>query len=978
MDLDLADETLASDAETTASGVLPVETVASSALRPLEAGASIDRYVVLHRVGAGAMGVVYAAYDPQLDRRVALKLVQQSVAPSASRAEARRARLLREAQALARLSHPNVVAVHDAGVVDGQVFVAMEFVEGRTLADYVRETEPSWRQTLHALLDAARGLAAAHDKGLVHRDVKPSNIMVGEDGRVRVMDFGLVRPGGGEKTPRPSPPLASTLDEDPGLTRDGAAVGTLAYMPPEQHTGLDVDAHSDQFAWCVSAWQMLYGQLPFAGQDALSIATSIAVDERRPPPSDSPVPAWVRRALDRGLRLDPKQRWPDMKTLVGVLERGERIDRRRSWFAAAGVAIAIGGGLVGWRAWTQRADMRACTQTADAIAEVWPGTEGEARQRLRAAIEAAGTDVARATGERIEGLLDDWTADYATTRRRVCEVELDGAWPQAQVDAAHDCFAEAREAATGVLEELSNADTDVMLHGVGAVSGLPRTTKCAEEGHLQLRPAVPEGADAEVAEIRRLLATSAGVLAAGRDVSIAVGPSETALNRAEALGWPHLVAKARSQLAAVRNQEGKFDEAASLLVQVFDNAAERDDAEFAFDAAVSLCRQFAERDGRTAEASTWCHAARAALARTWDPASLSHARWLLAQARVDSTDGDQQLARSRAEEALRLLSATPGQPPMAVSDAYDMLAKIAWRQRDLAASREYVERVRELTAARFGPEHPNVAEIISNEGVLYTATSDWKKASYAFERAYAIRAAAYGKHHPVVAHSLLNLGYAQLQTQQFQASVASFERAVATMEAIYGPDSAEVARALTGLGTAMYDSNLDEDPEQYREAAKVVTRAIDISKRTLGENHNLVSTLYYNLSRIREGQGRDAEALELVRKATESCIAERGAEHPDCGSLMGSLASTAADQGDAETARQWYERAIEVLDDAQSGGDRLVNARFGLAKVLVDVEGEHGRAIELAEAALAEAPKYAGMPGIRTPERISAWLDEHR
>jgi serine/threonine protein kinase len=214
----------------------------------LARGSSIGRYTVLQMLGAGGMGVVYAAFDPELDRKVAIKLLHVQLAPREGTTGA--TRLLREAQAMARLSHPNVIAVHDVGTHDGQVFMAMEFVEGQTLGDELGARPRGWRDVVGLYVAAGRGLAAAHRSGLVHRDFKPDNVMIDREGRVRVLDFGLA-------CSRADSPLAkidatSTSSLDIRLTATGAVMGTPAYMAPEQHMGQAADERCDQFAFCGS------------------------------------------------------------------------------------------------------------------------------------------------------------------------------------------------------------------------------------------------------------------------------------------------------------------------------------------------------------------------------------------------------------------------------------------------------------------------------------------------------------------------------------------------------------------------------------------------------------------------------------------------------------------------------------------------------------------------------------------------------
>jgi serine/threonine protein kinase len=228
-----------------ASGMLAA--VTSELLSP---GTSIARYRVLDVIGSGAMGTVYAVYDPVLDRRVALKLVRGGVVSDEARE-----RVLREAQAMARLTHPNVVAVHDAGIVGEQVFIAMDLVEGRSLSRWLADTHPALPAILDAFLQAGRGLLATHRAGLVHRDFKPDNVLVGADGSVRVGDFGLARIESAPDAvttpdaPAPLPTITASL------TRTGAFLGTPAYMALEQLEGRPADARSDQFAFCVALYE---------------------------------------------------------------------------------------------------------------------------------------------------------------------------------------------------------------------------------------------------------------------------------------------------------------------------------------------------------------------------------------------------------------------------------------------------------------------------------------------------------------------------------------------------------------------------------------------------------------------------------------------------------------------------------------------------------------------------------------------------
>ena len=278
----------------------------------------VGRFTVQGRLGAGGMGVVYAAHDELLDREVALKLLHR-----ARLAGGGDDRLLREAQAMARLSHPNIVSVFEVGEHAGQLFIAMEFVRGQTLGAWLADRSRTWPDVLRVLLAAGRGLAAAHHAGIVHRDFKPHNTLVGADGSVKVADFGLAR---SDDAAAEADAASTQRMRLASLTRQGAVVGTPAYMAPEQHAGRRSDECSDQFSFCVTAWQALYGSHPFPSGSLAELLAAVAADEVRPPPPGSKVPTWLRRALVRGLAADPARRWPTMTVLLTALEATQVTD----------------------------------------------------------------------------------------------------------------------------------------------------------------------------------------------------------------------------------------------------------------------------------------------------------------------------------------------------------------------------------------------------------------------------------------------------------------------------------------------------------------------------------------------------------------------------------------------------------------------------------------------------------------------------
>ena len=302
---------------------------------------TLGRYTVLDVIGEGGMGTVLRAFDPQLDRQVAIKVLQGQLSHHDE------ARLRREAIAMAKLSHPNVVQVYEVGDSEEGIFVAMELVSGQTLGEWMGRAH-DWRECVAAFIGLGEGLAAAHECGLVHRDFKPGNALIDTKGRPRVLDFGLARQSQSEPGASPDAPLAfvrQVLAVDRGvvantpLTKTGTVVGTPAYMSPEQFYGEAVDARSDQFSFCATMYEALYGERPFGRGDLRTIMGRVSRHDVAAPPSRHGVPRALRKLLLRGLAPTPDARWSSMDELLGQLR--ELVAPARYRWVTASLAVGL-------------------------------------------------------------------------------------------------------------------------------------------------------------------------------------------------------------------------------------------------------------------------------------------------------------------------------------------------------------------------------------------------------------------------------------------------------------------------------------------------------------------------------------------------------------------------------------------------------------------------------------------------------------
>jgi tetratricopeptide (TPR) repeat protein/predicted Ser/Thr protein kinase len=517
---------------------------------PIDAATVVGRFAVLGSIGAGGMGQVFSAYDPQLDRRVALKLLH-GVGD-----EVERQRLIREAQALARLAHPNVVAVHEVGAHEGRVFVAMEFVDGATLRDWMDAHPPGPTErlvrALELLLEAGRGIQAAHAAGLVHRDIKPRNILVGTDGRVRVVDFGLARTHGGEAEEMLSTARGDASErEDPlggasgsgpllsaALTQTGSVLGTPAYMAPEQFRRGPVDHAADQFAFCVTAWEVLFGARPFGGTVAtMLLAIHDGAIER---PAGVDVPAEIERALRRGLAQNASRRHRDMTALLGVLEDAlatakgatrARGGSRRGWMIAGGLAVVASGAAF----WLGAREVARCEGAEEKFAGVWDPAR---KDEIRSAVVGTGASFAEGAWTRLEANVDAWRVEWIDGHRDACEAtQVRGEQSARLMDLRMSCLDSRRQRLAAYLDLLGDATTEVVANADDGFASLPSIERCADVAYVEHRGQRSE--DPEVAAIEDEVLSEvarANTLQAAGDYEGALVIAEAAAAKADAAG----------------------------------------------------------------------------------------------------------------------------------------------------------------------------------------------------------------------------------------------------------------------------------------------------------------------------------------------------------------------------------------------------------------------------------------------------------
>jgi len=466
----------------TATGGPVMPSSGSAAVPARPAGhQQIGRYVVLREIGSGAMGRVLSAYDPDLDRKVALKILRGDVFDDSERA----VRMRREAQAMARLSHPNVAQVYEVAEEGGQLFLAMEYIAGVTLRDWLAAEPRPWHEAIRVYIEAGRGLAAAHAAGLMHRDFKPDNAMLAADARVRVLDFGLSRLHATSEGPSPGSSSSAALALQ--MTAANSLVGTPAYMSPEQFGRQEADARSDQFSFCVAVWEALYGQRPFAGESVLDLSANVRSGVMRDPPAGKRVPTWVRRVLERGLALAPASRWPTMEALLTALARDPARTRWR-WLAVTTGVLAIAAASYS-AALYGATDAQICSGAEDELIGAWGA---EQRGAIEQALRSTGVSYVDQSFTSTVKHLDEYAAKWTDLHTAACTSHQRGHTSPQLFDRRMACLRQRRSELAATTAALAQTTRETVAQAVNMASGLPALAQCEDDERLLAAVAPPD------------------------------------------------------------------------------------------------------------------------------------------------------------------------------------------------------------------------------------------------------------------------------------------------------------------------------------------------------------------------------------------------------------------------------------------------------------------------------------------------------
>ncbi|MCR9165363.1 MAG: tetratricopeptide repeat protein [bacterium] len=876
--------------------------VSANLLGAADSEAKFGRFTLLEQVGAGAMGTVYAALDPELDRRIAIKLLKSELDESQPRA---RARMRREARALAKLNHPNVASVYEVGQVDERAFIAMEFVDGRAL-DVWMEDRPPWREVVSVFCQAGRGLAAAHDAGSVHRDFKPGNVMLGADGRVVVLDFGLAAPYAATETQETADEsLDSPIDR---LTATRAVVGTPAYMAPEQHRGEQATTLSDQFAFCVSLFEALHGTRPFKGRTRASVLE--AIEEGRivtESPTGSRVAPRLNRVLRRGLSARPEDRFSSMHALLAELDLRRASRRRVAMVGVLGGSVAL---AIAYGVGAQHSPVDSPAECIDSEllrAELW---DRPYRGQVQEAYAGDARPHVRAMADSVVDDIDGWAQRWSDARASACRATRErGEQSEALLQLRMRCYESAAVRLRVLATALTQSDDD-RAGAPALVPTLPNLALCSDTEWLIDNPQLPAGEDgaARLALLEETLAKARLEYFAGR-LDPARAMYEGALAEAKALQHEPSEAAALFGLARIDGAKGDRARAEARLTEAMTKWLASGDEFMAADAALELMEYASADRSDPAERRRWAKVAEGLITKIGSPPELE-ARLQMHLAAALEKEGDPQTALEHAERGLSLYEGISGERHPNVADAYQHVGNLLQQLGRAEEGLPLVEKGLAIEIDLWGEQHPRVAASRDNLGILYGSLGRAEEAAHQFETALASLEEIYGMDSPKLAVALSNLGEARMMQDRPADTLALNERAGRLNERAYGADHPEVAYNLNNGAGALIRL------ERYAEAETRLRRALSIRQSKLGNEHPLVGEVQFNLGAALSGQSDHQGAVEALSAAERIWKTALGERHPN-------TAAARVNLGEAQIAAG---RRREGLATMRAGVDGLARA----------------------------------------------------
>jgi eukaryotic-like serine/threonine-protein kinase len=867
----------------------------------------IGRYRVVAKVGEGGMGTVYRAHDPELDRPVALKVLKTHGSGPSGVAE--QARMLREARALAAISHPHVVEIFEVGEHRGVLYLAMEYIEATDLRAWLDFEVTPWREVLRIFVDAGRGLAAAHAVGLMHRDFKPSNVLLTADRRAIVVDFGLAKglvdlsstpsaPTDPPSSPSGSATGAHAFELD--LTQTGALVGTPAYMAPEQLRGKKSDAAADQFAFCVSVWEGLFGERPFAGRTPKQVLESIERTVPCPPSrarDGSRVGKRVLEALQRGLSVDPAARWPRLDDLLDALAIAAR--RRHHPRILVAMALAVAGGTAVAAGSTPPPP---CRPPHPALA-TWHAIDREDVARLYHAADRADA------WDRVASSLDEYAVGLDAAWQQLCTLPAKEGLARDQIRA---CLGVRTAGAQTVVESVRASvprDPERLLSGLEAIAD------CFDP----VAGAVPASRDLELVRGTERDLARASVLILADEHEAALELVDELLRRDHVHRWEPLLARILLQRAKVLVSLGRHEDSMHALEHAFEAARRVGDDEAVLGITAKLAHVVGVEMNQIDRGLEWARHSESAARRLGRPEPLAHLHVTLGFIHVYG--GHSEEAVEHLEAATKGLAFREQATPRERLDAHRDLGGVLLHLGRATTARQNFEAGLALAEQLSGPRSHDVAAFSYNLGTAIIAESgDYAWAQRQFARAAEIYREGLPADHPDIGDARFHAGLAMAKQGRLAEGEDDIRAGLEILERALGSEDVFVVQAKIGL-------------------AEVLTTAGDLE-----------------------------DARALAGPALTAAEARLGAAHPLSGRAARVLGDIAVERGDLDDARRYLERSLRGVEGTEP---RTVDLKLETAVSFAGLEhriGDLAAATHWALQAERSALELHGEPSARTSE----------
>lgn len=870
----------------------------SSAPELLPPGTKVGRYMLLESLGAGGMGAVYRAYDPKLRREIALKHVR--CPPDQTET------LLAEARAMAQLAHPALVSVYDADLEDGAVHIAMELVRGETLGAWLTSPRP-WPRIVAMFQAIADGIEAAHAAGIVHRDVKPSNVLLDEDERPRIADFGLAVPD------HASADEATWLQPDERLP--ALVVGTPPYMPPEQHRGARITAASDQYAFCVMLHEALYGERPFAPD---ADGDWLDAKSRGPGamPTGTDVPRWLWGIVARGLAPDPADRWPSMRALEQALGVDPRRRRRRLALASATLGVLVGVPLV--ISWSEARAAELCRTEAEATR---PWTSNDAT-RVSDALLATAAPYAPHTAEAVVERLDALALRWVDAHERWCvDATVQSTLAPADAVLVQACITERGRAIEANAARLIRDAPSLVEYAVELVADLDDPQACHDVPRLRLQPPLM----AEIADTPAREAIGADLEAAEQALQRGErAEAATILGRAQATlrvdPWPRAEITASVLHGRIASGNGDLDAAAAAFRTATEQALAIGCDRCAIDTGLRLLGELAQTDTGAAAVPEWATILAGLIKRSGLAGDAAEASLYGTVGVAHITRAEPAPARDAFTTAAEIARATLGadHPETIAHEGNLAIALGALGQHDQALAA--AERALEASTALYGEDHPRLAPLWQAIGRAHLGAERPEAAVAAMKHALDIEEHNRPDSHHARIIALNNLAVAYDDAGNYGGALRCAEQALAA--SIDSPP-AERLLDLTNVGWYRYRLGDLEDAREVLEQGLALAREHPQAVRG-------GRSIRSNLARVYLELGRAEDAAPLARRALELGRDAWGEDDPRLADDYQALAAAELAIGHPDRARAALERAVPLAANDEQVQRRIETTRAAL------------------------------------------------